>query len=175
MKKTGFTLIELLTVVLIISILAAIALPKYKMAVLKSRFATIKNLTHRILDAQREYYLIHNEYSTNFSDLNIDMPQDYIKKITYTNSEYYYYNKYICFTSKAEEVAYCSLTKTDGTQYLGYQIYFNWGRDNKALALCYVLGTPLDDYRDTFCQMETGRTSYATLSTNAKSYSYEFL
>jgi prepilin-type N-terminal cleavage/methylation domain-containing protein len=72
MTSRAFTLIELLVVVLIIGILAAIALPQYQAAVLKSKFASSFPLLKSIASAQERYRLVNgNSYAVNFEDLDI--------------------------------------------------------------------------------------------------------
>ena len=58
----GFTLIEMLVVVLIIGILAAIALPQYKMAVTKAKVASIMPIMRRFKDAMTEWKLQYGHY-----------------------------------------------------------------------------------------------------------------
>ena len=72
MNKKGFTLIELLAVVLIIGILAAIALPQYFKAVERARASEALSLFGTISGAQQRYFLQHDGYATNYSDLDID-------------------------------------------------------------------------------------------------------
>ena len=72
--KKGFTLIELLVVVLIIGILSAVALPQYRRAVVKSRYATLKAAGNALTTAQQVYFLENGEYSCEFDNLSISLP-----------------------------------------------------------------------------------------------------
>ena len=99
----GFTLIELLVVVLIIGILAAIAVPQYQKAVGKSRLATIKNLVQSIANAEENYYLANNDYTDNFNDLDVSIPNNascYLTKyaiscsVNINNKSILYYHYY---------------------------------------------------------------------------------
>ena len=74
MNKKAFTLIELLVVVLIIGILAAVALPQYRLAVLRARATKLFVAMHTLEQAQQSYYLANGTFTTDLDDLGVDFP-----------------------------------------------------------------------------------------------------
>ena len=132
----GFTLIELLVVVLIIGILAAIALPQYKMAVGKAKFSTIKSLTKSIQDSAQRYYLIHNTYVGAINNLDIDIPKDITCDI-WTNTS---------------DLIMCQ------TFVFGVQIRYYVARSSGQPFRCLVYSTDTTDNANRLCQQETDKT-----------------
>ncbi|MGA2342605.1 MAG: type IV pilin protein [Steroidobacteraceae bacterium] len=73
-ESSGFTLIELLITIVILSILAAIAIPSYQSYVLKSHRTEAKTTLLDLASMEERFFSTSNLYSTLPSDLGYGAP-----------------------------------------------------------------------------------------------------
>lgn len=64
-RQQGVTLLELMTVVVIIGILSAIAIPSYRGYLIRSQRSDATAALLRVAAAQEKFYLQNNSYATN--------------------------------------------------------------------------------------------------------------
>ena len=109
----AFTLIELVIAVLIIGILAAVAIPMYKHAMIKSRFSTVMPVAKTIADAQESYYLRNGQYASEQAALDVTPPNVENTTVELSGTE----------EDADENYAYVVASRSDvpGAKYIQYQ------------------------------------------------------
>lgn len=134
-KKQGFTLIELLVVVLIIGVLAAMALPQYRVAVGMSRASTMYAFMRAVDQAQQAFYMANNRYATTFDSLSVGIPPGFTKTDEKTITK----RHMSCWLMTEHGNAEISIKCTEGItgvvleKYHNQNYYLCWAGTNKEL------------------------------------------
>ena len=152
----AFTLIELLVVVLIIGILAAVAVPQYEKAVMKSRYTELVLVTNQLAAAAESYYLANGYYPNDISALDIEFACSYPSN----SKQRLECADFFCGVDTGNGFARCI---NDTTIQNGYQVILNAGTfygSSSPTRYCFAMTTNVDDKYNALCQAVTKTKSY---------------
>ena len=151
----AFTLIELLVVVLIIGILAAVAVPQYRVAVAKSRYANLKVFAESLAKAEEVYFLANGTYTDNLKSLDIGIPGE----INNNQQDYVYFEGGYCYVTFAN--SWNRVACNNRVDNMNYNITLQHSSVMAGQRRCLVKGT-IDptDWRTKICKAETNKSTY---------------